>query len=120
MKCTACGQECFEETNPEVVFQDEKKCICSECSIDFEEVNGVVQFRQDLVDDGYVEPVFIPKIEINLESVKGIADEIISDYDAVNQELTIKHSDKIEKPDQEHQNWINKGKKEMFNYEITK
>jgi len=60
MKCTACGKECFEETHPEVVFRDEKKCICSECSIDFEQVDGVVQFRQDLIDDGYVEPVFIP------------------------------------------------------------
>jgi len=72
MKCTACGQECFEDViYPQAVFWDDKKCVCEECSIDFEDVNGVVQFRKDLLEDGCVEPVFIPKIEINLESVKG-------------------------------------------------
>lgn len=48
MKCTACGQECFSEQHPEVVFHDENNCICEECSIDYEEVNGVVQYREDL------------------------------------------------------------------------
>jgi len=41
-----------------MVFQDEKKCICEECSLDFEQIDGVVQFRKDLVEQGYVEPVF--------------------------------------------------------------
>jgi len=59
MNCTACGNECFEdEIYPQAVFWDDKKCICEECSIDFEEFDGVVQFRQDLIEDGYIEPVF--------------------------------------------------------------
>jgi len=65
MKCTACGQECFEdEIYPQAVFWDNKKCVCEVCSIDFEEIGDVVQFRQDLIDDGYVEPVFEQKGEI--------------------------------------------------------
>jgi len=55
MKCTVCGQECFDETYPEVVFKDEKYCICEECSIDYEEVNGKVQYRQDLEAEGCCE-----------------------------------------------------------------
>jgi len=58
MKCTACGNKCFDDIYPQVVFQDEKKCICEECSLDFEQIDGVVQFRKDLVEQGYVEPVF--------------------------------------------------------------
>jgi len=59
MKCTACGQECFEdEIYPQAVFWDDKKCICEECNIDFEEVDGVIKFRKDLIEDGCVEPVF--------------------------------------------------------------
>jgi len=62
MKCTACGNECFEdEIYPQAVFWNDEKCICEECSIDFEEINGVIQFRQDLIDDGCVEPVFKEK-----------------------------------------------------------
>ena len=77
MKCTACGQECFEDViYPQAVFWDNKKCVCEVCRIDFEEIGDVVQFRQDLIDDGYVEPVFIPKIEINHDKVKEIADQI--------------------------------------------
>ena len=48
MKCTSCGQECFEEKYPEVVFQDENNCICEECSIDYEEVNDKIQYRREL------------------------------------------------------------------------
>lgn len=33
MKCTACGQECFNNKYPEVVFRDDNNCICEECSI---------------------------------------------------------------------------------------
>jgi len=59
MKCTACGNECFEDAiYPQAVFWDDKKCICEECSIDFDQIDGVVQFRQDLIEDGCVEPVF--------------------------------------------------------------
>jgi len=47
MKCTSCGKECYEEQYPEVVFQSETHCICEECSIDYEEVNGVIQLRPD-------------------------------------------------------------------------
>jgi len=112
MKCTACGNECFEDViYPQAVFWDDKKCICEECSIDFEEVDGVIQFRQDLIEDGCVEPVSIPKIEIDVESVKKISDKLIADYDTENQELTIEHSDKIEELDKKHQDWINKGRK---------
>ena len=57
MKCTSCGQECFDEKYPEVVFKDDKYCICEECSIDYEEneITGKVQFRQDLIEDGCIE-----------------------------------------------------------------
>lgn len=55
MKCTSCGGECFDGEYPEVVFKDEEKCICEECSIDYEDVNGKVQFRQDLIEDGCIE-----------------------------------------------------------------
>ncbi len=48
MKCTVCGQECYNEEFPEVVFIDENNCICEECSIDYEEVNGVVRVREDI------------------------------------------------------------------------
>ena len=82
MKCAACGQECFDETYPQVVFQDDKKCICEECSIDFEEIGDVVQFRQDLIEQGFVEPIFIPKVEIDLNKVKEIADQIQLDYES--------------------------------------
>ena len=55
MKCTVCGQECYDETYPEVVFKDEKYCVCEECSIDYEEVNSKVQYRQDLLEEGCIE-----------------------------------------------------------------
>lgn len=48
MKCTSCGQECFDEHSPEVVFKDDNNCICEECSIDYEEVDGVIQLRKDI------------------------------------------------------------------------
>ena len=32
MKCTACGNECFEnEIYPQAVFWNNEKCICEEC-----------------------------------------------------------------------------------------
>ena len=55
MKCTSCGGECFDEEYPEVVFKDEEKCICEECSIDYKDVNGKVQVRQDLIEEGCIE-----------------------------------------------------------------
>jgi len=55
MKCTACGQECFDETYPEVMFSDDTHCICEECSMDYEEVGFKVQFREDLIRQGCVE-----------------------------------------------------------------
>lgn len=51
-KCTACGQVCFKDECPEIVFKDEKNCICEECSIDYEEVNGKIQLR-DQIQRGY-------------------------------------------------------------------
>lgn len=47
-KCTACGQVCFKDECPEIVFKDEKNCICEECSIDYEEVNGKIQLRDQI------------------------------------------------------------------------
>jgi hypothetical protein len=49
MKCTVCVKECFDEQFPEVVFKDKDNCICEECSIDYEEVNGKIQYRKDLI-----------------------------------------------------------------------
>lgn len=46
MNCFACGQECFENKEPEVVFRKDDICICEHCSIDYEEVDGVIQKRQ--------------------------------------------------------------------------
>ena len=49
MKCTICGQECFDNKYPEVVFKNKTNCICEECSIDYEEdKNGVIKIRSDL------------------------------------------------------------------------
>jgi hypothetical protein len=57
--CTVCGKECFDDdgTYPQVVFSDEKYCVCEECSIDYEEnnVTGKVQYRQDLLGQGCIE-----------------------------------------------------------------
>jgi hypothetical protein len=58
MKCTSCGQECFAEQYPEVVFQDENNCICEKCSLDYEDVNGNIQYRQDLIDNEDVNSVY--------------------------------------------------------------
>ena len=56
MKCTACGNECFDETYPVVCFEGNGKLICEECSIDYEDTGDKgVRFRDDLVEDGYVE-----------------------------------------------------------------
>lgn len=49
MKCAACGKECFDNKYPEVVFRDKENCICEECSIDYEEIDGKIQYRKDLV-----------------------------------------------------------------------
>lgn len=57
MKCTVCGQECFEEQYPEVVFSYEEYCVCEECSIDYEEdkTTGRIHYRNDLLDEGCIE-----------------------------------------------------------------
>ena len=47
-KCIVCGNECHANRFPEVVFTHKSGPICEKCSIDFEEVDGVVQFRSDL------------------------------------------------------------------------
>jgi len=49
IKCTVCGKECYNDKSPEIVFWDYRHCICENCSIDFEEVNGKVQYRSDLI-----------------------------------------------------------------------
>lgn len=46
MKCTVCNQECFLDSYPEVVFTDDTHCICEECSVDFEEIDGYI-FERD-------------------------------------------------------------------------
>lgn len=61
MKCTVCGQECspIHKTSryvPEVIFIDEHNIICEECSIDYEEVNGKLQPRRDLIEEGIIFP----------------------------------------------------------------
>ena len=48
MKCTVCGQECFDEEFPEVVFKDENNCICEECSVDYEEIDGKIRLRENI------------------------------------------------------------------------
>lgn len=48
LTCTSCGKECFENDYPEIVFRDENNCICEECSIDYDEVDGIVQLREDI------------------------------------------------------------------------
>jgi len=49
MKCTNCGQTCYMEKYPEVVFINKKEniYICEECSINYEEINGVIQERKE-------------------------------------------------------------------------
>ncbi len=46
MKCTVCKQKCYNDQYPEVVFKDEDNCICENCSIDYEEVNGKIQLTE--------------------------------------------------------------------------
>jgi len=46
IKCTNCGQECFDDVSPEVVFSDKKNIICEECSIDFEMIGDKVVERK--------------------------------------------------------------------------
>ena len=64
MYCTACGFECHNDKYPEVVFKDEESCICEECSIDYEEVDGKVQLRQEIIE--WNEKVFkdVPKQDL--------------------------------------------------------
>lgn len=50
MKCTSCGNECFDNKYPEVVFADGKNIICEECSIDYEMNGNKVEVRKDLKD----------------------------------------------------------------------
>ncbi len=67
MKCTKCGQECFDEEYPQVVFHDDKYCICEECSIDYEEndITGKVQYRKDLEEEGCIEEFNEVMIKLN-------------------------------------------------------
>jgi len=58
MKCTVCLRECFNAEYPEVVFKDDNYCVCEDCSIDYEQVDGKVQFRKDLVERGYTEILY--------------------------------------------------------------
>lgn len=51
MKCTACGEECFESQSPEVVFRDEFSTICENCSIDYFEQDGFVFCFKDEPND---------------------------------------------------------------------
>ena len=46
LRCTNCGQECFDDASPEVVFSDKKNIICEECSIDFEMIGDKVVKRK--------------------------------------------------------------------------
>lgn len=43
--CTECGNYCFDDASPEIVFIDENRVVCEDCSIDFEEVDGVLRMR---------------------------------------------------------------------------
>jgi len=46
MICTSCGNECHANKYPEFIFIDKDNCICEECSIDWEEINGKIQLRE--------------------------------------------------------------------------
>ncbi len=45
LNCTVCGNVCHSDSYPEIVFKDKDNCICENCSIDYEEVDGKVQKR---------------------------------------------------------------------------
>jgi hypothetical protein len=47
MICTNCGKECFDNESPEKVFKDLYNCICEDCSIDYVEIDGRVQKREE-------------------------------------------------------------------------
>jgi hypothetical protein len=48
MKCSCCGEECFEDRYPEIVFVDnEGIVICENCSINFEEEDNGIVVRND-------------------------------------------------------------------------
>lgn len=53
LNCVVCGQPCFHKTHPEIVFSNPNGIvICADCSIDYEERDGEIRYRKDLVDSG--------------------------------------------------------------------
>ena len=44
--CTECKEKCYDNQYPEIVFTDEKKIVCENCSIDYEEINGKIIKRK--------------------------------------------------------------------------
>lgn len=48
MKCSCCGQTCYESKYPEIVFSNKDLVICEECSIDYEQLqDGTIVERTD-------------------------------------------------------------------------
>ncbi len=43
--CYNCGEDCFNNQYPEIIFKDDDRCICENCSIDYEEINGKIEYR---------------------------------------------------------------------------
>jgi hypothetical protein len=46
IRCTSCGRLCYENKSPEIVFRNAEICICENCSIDYEEVDGKIRLRE--------------------------------------------------------------------------
>lgn len=51
--CIICGQQCFHNYSPEIVFSNANGIIiCEDCSIDYEERDGEIRYRKDLIEEG--------------------------------------------------------------------
>lgn len=46
-RCIVCGQTCYIDKLPEIVFRRGQICICSDCSLDYENINGKLQRRRE-------------------------------------------------------------------------
>lgn len=97
IKCTCCGQECFKDSHPEIVFIDSKNVICEECSCNYELDNdGKIIVRKDL-EDTYTIPLNTTETIESIEAFCRIA--IIPDLrnygitlDDISEELTYREN----------------------------
>lgn len=78
-RCSSCGKWCFENSYPHVVFVDpvRKRCVCEECSIDYEQKSdGRIVLRGE-DDNDFKEP---GKVEIHEDKFIVVKKEDVQKY----------------------------------------